>query len=70
MAVSAQRLVKHVPATTDMQATIELLLETGCFLRGPYRDVISKGQSQLWGCTGSGLTEAVYILYYILYFVI
>jgi hypothetical protein len=38
-AVSGQRLRKHVPAVTDMNATIELLLETGSFLCGPCRDV-------------------------------
>jgi hypothetical protein len=39
-AVSWQRLGKHVPAATDTNATIEQL----CFLCGPCRDVISKGQ--------------------------
>jgi hypothetical protein len=38
--VSGQRLGKHVPAGTDMNATIEKL----CSLRGPCRDVISKGR--------------------------
>jgi hypothetical protein len=32
-AVPRQRLDKHVPAET----TVEILLETGCFLRGPCR---------------------------------
>jgi hypothetical protein len=47
--VSGQRLGKHVPAATNTHATIELLLETGCFLCGPCRDLISKRQSQLLG---------------------
>jgi hypothetical protein len=38
--VSGQRLSKHVPAASDMNATLEEL----CFLCGPCRDVISKGQ--------------------------
>jgi hypothetical protein len=29
--VSGRRLGKHVPAATNRRATIELLLETGCF---------------------------------------
>jgi hypothetical protein len=29
--VSGQRLGKHVPAATNTHATVELLLETGCF---------------------------------------
>jgi hypothetical protein len=40
--VSRQRLGKHVPAAKDTIATIEEL----CFLCGPCRDVISKGQGQ------------------------
>jgi hypothetical protein len=47
-AVSGQRLSKHVPAATDMNATIELY-----FLLGPYRDVISKEQVQLIVLYGS-----------------
>jgi hypothetical protein len=39
-AISGQRLGKHIPTTTDVNATIEEL----CFLCGPCRDVISKGQ--------------------------
>jgi hypothetical protein len=42
MAVSGQRLDKHVPAATDTNAMIEEL----CFLFGPCSDVISKGQDQ------------------------
>jgi hypothetical protein len=30
-AVSGQRLGKHVPATTNRRATMEVLLETECF---------------------------------------
>jgi hypothetical protein len=30
-AVSRQRLAKHVPAATNQRATIDILLETGCF---------------------------------------
>jgi hypothetical protein len=30
-AVSGQRLGKHIPAATNRRATIETLLETGCF---------------------------------------
>lgn len=40
MAVSGQRLGKHVPTVTDMNTTIE----EPCFLHGPCQDVISKGQ--------------------------
>jgi hypothetical protein len=40
--VSGQRLGKHVPAATDMNATIEEL----CFLWGQCRDFISKRQGQ------------------------
>jgi hypothetical protein len=39
-AVSGQGLGKYVPAALDTSATIEDL----CFLCGPCRDVISKGQ--------------------------
>jgi hypothetical protein len=39
-AVSGQRLGKHFLAETDPNATKEEL----CFLSGPYRNVISKGQ--------------------------
>jgi hypothetical protein len=39
-ATSGQRLSKHVPAATDANAKIGEL----CFLCGPCRDVISKGQ--------------------------
>jgi hypothetical protein len=42
-AISGQRLGKHVPASADTNITIGEL----CFLRGPCRDVISKGQGQL-----------------------
>jgi hypothetical protein len=31
MSVSKQRLGKHVPAETNMDTTIDLLLETGVF---------------------------------------
>jgi hypothetical protein len=31
MAASGQRLFKHVPAATNQLATIEVLLEMGCF---------------------------------------
>jgi hypothetical protein len=37
---SGQRLGQHVPRETNMHATIEFLLETGCFLCGPCPDVI------------------------------
>jgi hypothetical protein len=30
-AISRQRLGKHVPAATNAHATIQVLLETGCF---------------------------------------
>jgi hypothetical protein len=40
MAVSGQRLGKHVPAATDTHA----ITEEWCFLCGPCRDFISKGQ--------------------------
>jgi hypothetical protein len=40
--VCGQRLGNHVPGATDTNATIEEL----CFLCGPCRDVISKGQGQ------------------------
>jgi hypothetical protein len=40
-AVSGQWLGKHSPATTDTNATTELLLETACFLCGPCEDVIT-----------------------------
>jgi hypothetical protein len=33
---------KHIPAATNTHATIELLLEKGCFLCGPCRDVITR----------------------------
>jgi hypothetical protein len=36
--VSGQRLGKHVPAVTVTHATEE----TGCYLRGPRREVIKK----------------------------
>jgi hypothetical protein len=39
-AVSGQRLGKHVPAATGTNATVEEL----CFLCGPCRDIVSKGQ--------------------------
>jgi hypothetical protein len=42
MTVSGQRLGKHVPAATNTHATIDLLLETGCILRDPCRDVITR----------------------------
>jgi hypothetical protein len=42
-AVSGQRLVKNVPATTETNATIEKLY----FLGGSCRDVISKRPGQL-----------------------
>jgi hypothetical protein len=42
-AVSEQRFGKHVPAAIDTNATTEEL----CFLRGPCRELISKGQGQL-----------------------
>jgi hypothetical protein len=38
--VSGQRLSEHVPAATDTNVKIEQL----CFLCGPFRDVINKGQ--------------------------
>jgi hypothetical protein len=41
-AVSGQWLSKNVPAATDTNVTIEEL----CFLCGPCRDVISKGQGE------------------------
>jgi hypothetical protein len=41
--VSGQRLSKHVPAATDTNPTTE----GRCFLCGPCRDVISKGQSSV-----------------------
>jgi hypothetical protein len=41
-AVSGQRLGKHFPAETDTNTAIE----ERCFLCGPRRDVISKGQSK------------------------
>jgi hypothetical protein len=44
--VSGQRLGKHVPATINTHVTIELLLETGCFLCGPCRDVITRAVEQ------------------------
>jgi hypothetical protein len=49
--VSGQRLGKHVPEATDTNATIEEL----CFLCGPFRDVISKGQ--FWKKNGSSWTN-------------
>jgi hypothetical protein len=33
---------KHVPAETYTHVTIDLLLETGCFLCGPWRDIMSR----------------------------
>jgi hypothetical protein len=48
--VSGQQLSKHVPAATDMNATIEEL----CFLCGLCQDVIRKGQGQFSQfCMGS-----------------
>jgi hypothetical protein len=44
MAVSGQRLDKHVPIAMDINATIE----KWCILCGSCQDVISKGQSQLF----------------------
>jgi hypothetical protein len=40
--VSGQRLVKHVRAVTNTQGTIDLLLEMGCFLCRPCRDIIRR----------------------------
>jgi hypothetical protein len=40
--VSEQRLGKHVPVTTNTHATVDLQLETVCFLCGPCRDVMSR----------------------------
>jgi hypothetical protein len=34
MAVSEERLGKHVPAEMSTHVTVDLLLETGCFLCG------------------------------------
>jgi hypothetical protein len=42
MSIIRQRLGKQVSAATDTNATIEEL----CFLCGPSRDVISKGQGE------------------------
>jgi hypothetical protein len=39
--VSVKRLGEHVPAATDASAKIEEL----CFLCGPCRDIISKGDN-------------------------
>jgi hypothetical protein len=55
-AVFGQWLGEHVPAAADTNATIEEL----CFLCGPCRDVISKGQGQslvtsLWESVKRGL---------------
>jgi hypothetical protein len=55
MTVCGQRFGKHVPVAVNTHMTIALLLETA-FLRGPYRDVISKRQIQL---LGSSAWEAV-----------
>jgi hypothetical protein len=49
-AVARERLGKHVPAATDSHVT-----EERCFLRGPCRDVISKGQV----CTSAQLSQSV-----------
>jgi hypothetical protein len=35
--VSRQQIDKNVPTATNTNTTIELLLETECFLRGPRR---------------------------------
>jgi hypothetical protein len=43
---SGQRLGKHVPATTDKIAKNGTIYQL-CFLWGPCRDVISKGQGKL-----------------------
>jgi hypothetical protein len=37
-AVSRQRFGRHVPAETNTHATLEVLLETGCFYGGQYRE--------------------------------
>jgi hypothetical protein len=37
-----ERHGKHVPAATNTHATTELLLETGCFLHDPCRDVTTR----------------------------
>jgi hypothetical protein len=42
-AVSEQRLGKQVSVETNIHATIDLFLETGCFLCGPFNVVIKNG---------------------------
>jgi hypothetical protein len=54
-AVSAKRLSEHVQAATDTKATIE----ERCFLCGPSRDVISKGQRRVSRSRESSAWEAV-----------
>jgi hypothetical protein len=44
--VSGQRLGKHVPLARQ-QILNNATVETGCFLCGSCRDIISKGQGQL-----------------------
>jgi hypothetical protein len=44
--ISGQQLGKHIPMAMNMHATI-VTVGNGVFIRGPCRDVMSKGQSQL-----------------------
>jgi hypothetical protein len=50
---SRQRLVKHVPVATNRRATIEVLLETGCFyvVRAEELSLRQLGQPSQF-CTG------------------
>jgi hypothetical protein len=50
--VSRQRLGKHVPAATNRRATIEVLLETGCFY-------VVRAEKDKWGDQVSSIRESV-----------